>query len=478
MAFEKKTFDNSYFFTQFGEMDKHHKNITEFIIGSQRIENKNDNAFKGILEDIKRSQKTSVLYSILIRDDVVICMNKVEMPRAFKVFAAKDLKTDRSTKVFIDATGLISMANNGYYVCKKPDVFATYLFEALGWLLYNNDTMKIMNDSTVTINGTYSFAALCDYLIGYFRFFGYQENRQKVIYLCSLYYLIHIMGKDNDLYTQGLAAKVANITPSLASAYRLYYKEDTFKDIHTFITNLANVFKFKGLNTEVFVAKWIYLYGEGTQYACELFTSFCNLMIATYCGVYIVNQKKVESLCAKYMVNFVNAIMKLGVELYDKRFMMGEAELSEFNTIRSPEIIALAEARLRERVATFSKFDKNSCCSIGKAKSDIASLTGYYRSIDKPEKISTYILSDVRHCIAAMDRNKLTDDYEVGVLTEVIKGGKKYINSTDKGKILDEIRHAINTQNEYIVKIRLTDKELHTKLVKQVSELKKVRNLI
>lgn len=477
MAFEKKTFDNSFFFTQYGEMDKHHKNIAEFIIGAQRIEDKNGDAFRGILEDVKRSQKTSVLYSVLLRDDVVICVNKIEMPRAFKVFAAKDLKTDRQTKVFIDATGLISMVN-GYYVCKKPDVFATYLFQALGWLLYNNDTLKLMNDSTVTINGTYSFAALCDYLIGYFRFFGYQENRQKVIYLCSLYYLVHIMGKDNDLYTQGLAAKVANITPSLASAYKLYYTDDCFKDIHSFITNLASVFKFKGLTTEVFISKWIYLYGEGTQYACELFTGFTNLMIATYCGVYIVNQKKVESLCAKYMVNFVNAIMKLGVDLYDKRYMMGEAALNDLEVIKSKETIALAEARLREKTTTYSKFDKNSCSSVNKAKSDIASLTSYYRSIDKPQKISPTILSDIRLCIHNMDRKKLTDNYEVGVLTEVIKGGKKYLNSTDKSKILDEIKHAISTQNEFIIKIRLTDKELHSKLVKQVTELKKVRNLI
>ena len=248
--------------------------------------------------------------------------------------------------------------------------------------------------------------------------------------------------------------------------------------IDSFITNLAEVFKFNGLNTSVFVAKWIYLYGEGTQYACELFTAFSNLMIATYCGVYIVNQKKVESLCAKYMVNFVNAIMKLGVELYDKRFTMSESELSEAMTIRDKDVLALRETKLKEKLNTFSKFDKNSCCSAHKAKNDIASLTAYYRSIDKPQKISNYILSDVRHCINAMDRKKLTDDYEIGVLTEVIKGGKKYINATDKNKILDEIRHAISTQNEYIAKYRLSNKELFDKLVKQVTELKKVRNLI
>ena len=201
-------------------------------------------------------------------------------------------------------------------------------------------------------------------------------------------------------------------------------------------------------------------------------------MIATYCGVYIVNQKKVESLCAKYMVNFVNAIMKLGVDLYDKRYMMDEAALNDLEVIKSKETIALAEARLREKTTTYSKFDKNSCSSVNKAKSDIASLTSYYRSIDKPQKISPTILADVRLCIHNMDRKKLTDNYEVGVLTEVIKGGKKYLNSTDKSKILDEIKHAISTQNEFIIKIRLTDKELHSKLVKQVTELKKVRNLI
>ena len=92
----------------------------DFIIKAHRVEDKKSDAFRGIVEEVKRQQTNSILYTVLMMDSVKICINQYEMPRAFKVFDAKDPSNGRQPAVFIDATGIIEF-KNGYYVCKKID---------------------------------------------------------------------------------------------------------------------------------------------------------------------------------------------------------------------------------------------------------------------------------------------------------------------------------------------------------------------
>ena len=47
---------------------------------------------------------SSVLYTVLLLDNVQICINKSELPRAFKVFEAKDVLNGKKSTVFIDCT--------------------------------------------------------------------------------------------------------------------------------------------------------------------------------------------------------------------------------------------------------------------------------------------------------------------------------------------------------------------------------------
>ena len=107
--FKKKTYDNSYLFMT--EADKHHRAITNYIIKAERIEKEHD-AFKGIIEEVRKQQRSSILYTLLHSNKVVLCMHNQEMPRAFKVFAAKDLRFEGDVKIFIDVTNLITYKND------------------------------------------------------------------------------------------------------------------------------------------------------------------------------------------------------------------------------------------------------------------------------------------------------------------------------------------------------------------------------
>ena len=99
--------------------------LLEYILKCERINKKSD-AFKSVLNDVKVRQTTSVLYRILMMDNVVLCYGTSELPASFKVFTAKDLRSsNKERKVFIDVTGLIKL-KNGYFGCSSIDKLCAY----------------------------------------------------------------------------------------------------------------------------------------------------------------------------------------------------------------------------------------------------------------------------------------------------------------------------------------------------------------
>lgn len=317
MSFEIKTYKDSYLYNnkitkanQAGG-SKNNAVLKDFIMNAHRVEDKQAESFRGILEDVKRQQMSSVLYTVLLLDNVQICINKSELPRAFKVFEAKDVLNGKKSTVFIDCTGLIEY-KNGYYYCRKVDVFVTYLLEALIYILYRNANMKIMNNSNVTINATECYVSMFNFVLDYLRIIGYSENKNKISYLVALFFLTNMMSKPLDNYARSVAAAISGIDKKNIEAFNLYIDDGMFDDIDCFVTSIAHTFKLKGFTTEVFVSKWIYRFNIGTQYGCELFTSFANILACTYVGSYIVNQNQVEKCCGTAMVKFINEILKVG----------------------------------------------------------------------------------------------------------------------------------------------------------------------
>ena len=471
-TFKKQTYDNSYLFSLPGELDKHHKRIAEFILKAERIEVKSADNFRGVVEDVKRFQKSSVLYNILLREDVVLAYSVEALPQAFKVFSAKDLSKGGGNKVFIDVTGLITI-NNGTYVCKDIGKLCTYLFQAIVWLLYESNPLSLLNNSSITISATECFVSLFDYLIGYFRFYGYSENRNKILYIAALYFLIRLLGKDNDMYSKNLAAKISGVNKTSISAYELYYKPEDFANINTFITSLAKSFKLKGLTTEVFVAKWIYICGTGTEYAPELFTAFSNMIIGVYCGAYVVpNQKTIEAQTKSNMVKFATSIMKLAVDEFDTRKYMEATELDK--TIPRSQ----STMELLEKVNNLGK-NMNPITSFSDKESVIKEATeivDFYKSIDKKDKIGRKLEASFKLCAECASREPA--NYAPGSLKSILEKGKKYFGYEDKRNIYNTITESIRTIREYVDDIKDTDKALSDKLSETMIEFIECKSIV
>ena len=312
MKIEIKNYDSSFLYgkASYGKM------LYEYIIKSERID-KSSSEFDDIKYIIKRNQITSCLSSLLERESIVLTLPTKPMPRAFKIVAMKDVKEDKSTKVFIDCSEVIKY-QNGSYTMRNNDInkMISYLACALNTLIYHAKPSIILNNNQMITSSTTAFAKLCTNIIDYMRIGGVDNIRSKVLYLSALYYQVGILLKDDNETADQKAKKISTISMREAQLLRVQAPTSCFENIDTFVTCLAKVLKVENsLKIENFIDKWILLYGSGTQFATEIYTAFANLLINAYVGAYLNNQKQIETATGRNMVEYCNTLFKIGGEV-------------------------------------------------------------------------------------------------------------------------------------------------------------------
>lgn len=473
--FALKTYKDSYLYNKSDGsenlMKKHDKSLINFINSAERID-KDSDQFSGVVEDVKRQQTSSILYTVLMMPNVHLCINSVELPPAFKVFDAYDIKLDRRPAVFIDVTKLIVL-KNGYFVCKNIGKLVSYLFAALVYLTYRKDPVKLLNNSAISINGVECYVAMFNYILDYLRIIGYSANKEKISYLAGLFFLVNMMGKDLDSYTKNLAAKTAKVNPASISAYEYYIEDGIFDNIDNFITILAETFKLKGFTTEVFVQKWIYAFGNGSQYATELFSSFTVLMTYAFTGAYVINQKQIEKCCGQAMVKYCNALLIIGVDVFDVAKTMRESD----NILRDVRTLQLRESlRMRSQDTSDIAIMDEDYSNIENLKSKIKENVNFLKDSRQRNKISTFLEKCIAKCCDLMDDYILTgkEAYETGAIGVCVEAGRRYFDDNDHRKIYKLLSSKIGSYSEAMDNSR--EDEISKRYASAVVELRNVKN--
>lgn len=290
--------------------------LYQYIIKSERVD-KSHQGFEQIRYLVRRNQTTSCLGSLLDRQSLILMLPLKPMSRAFKVLAAKDVKEDGSTKVFIDVSGLITFSGNEYIIKNtNVETFISYLACALNTLIYHTDPKVILNNNQLISTSTEAFAKLSSNIIDYMRIGSVDNIRPKMMYISSIYYQVGMLLNSNTPTVQQKAIKISQLSQREADVINTIVLPDDYKNIDTFVKAIAKLLKIDSLlKVENFVDKWILLYGSGTQFASEIYTAFANLLINAYVGAYINNQKQIEKIAGRSMVEYCNALFKIGGDL-------------------------------------------------------------------------------------------------------------------------------------------------------------------
>ena len=307
-----KTYSDTYLYG----IGEYEKNLFKFLMESEVID-KNDPSFDDIKYDVKKRQVTSVLTKVLDSNNVVLLKHAAPLPRAFKVFVATDVRNgSKQKKVFIDVSDII-LNQDGRYTCpsKSIDILVSYLVSAMQSLIYQVQPNSLINNFKLTECGTICFSKLFTYVIDYLRIGGVDNIREKTTYLSSIYYQVSLLGLDLNDTVKSRALKLSGLSSRDTDILMINTDENSFDNINNFITTLAKIIKADSLKLDNFLDKWMHLYGSGTHFATELHPAFSSMLTNTYVGAYINNQKAIEKIVGRDMIDYSTALFKIGGEL-------------------------------------------------------------------------------------------------------------------------------------------------------------------
>lgn len=296
---------------------RYEQNIFKFFMASKVID-KNSEAFEDLRFNVKKLSPNTSIADTLDSPNVVLLYHDNPLPRAFKVFAAKDMKSgDKKLKVFIDMSDIISTKSGKIDVHPaNMDKFISFLAAAMMMRVYYSYPDKLFNSNRLMDSGTRCFADLVTYVIDYLRISGVDKLREKCKYMAAMYFQLNVLGRE---YTQSIETRAKNISGLSAKDIEvidvMLSDTNAYKDIKEFIAAISKVIRAEGLKLDVFVEKWISLFGSGTQFATEYFPAFSKMITDAYLGSYLNNQKTIEKVCGRSIVEYSVTLFNIGGEL-------------------------------------------------------------------------------------------------------------------------------------------------------------------
>lgn len=323
-----KTYSDTYLYQKY---PLYNKRLIDAIMKDPLIE-KTDESFKDVIYEIKRSRVSSDLLTILTSRNTILLNCVDPLPRAFKVFVARDIKSkEKNIKVFIDCTGVITKDKNYPQYLVNESKLISYLINAGISMIYHKDFNRIIGTSDI-ITFTEAFSKLFTFVIDYLTKVSIQETSKiKILYLSAMYFLCNILNFDPDnKRTVDIAKGVSQISEREANILNILMtkiedkmarpqarnSDNPYENIKTFIQALRKVMHFneKVITPDMVIERWMVQYGPGTVFGLEYFPAFSAMVTDAYIGGYLNQQKTIEKVLGTTLVS----LSKQAISLIDR----------------------------------------------------------------------------------------------------------------------------------------------------------------
>lgn len=305
-----KSFANTYLYNKASM--QYEKRLMDFIMKAEQV-NKLDPSFEDIKYEVKKRQVSNSLVKVLESNQVILMIQDIPLPKAFKVFCAKDVKGDGKMKIFIDADVIKKV--EGKYKCINVDILVAYLVSAMNTRIYYSDPKRLIMREEIIKNGASAFSSMFTYIVDYlYKISTISSTRDKCRYLSAMYYIQNLLQKDVTDSIKHACRNIAGISEREEELLLMQLPDNAFDNINFFIQAVAKVLRLPKLSLDSFLEKWLYIFGTGTQFALELYPAFATMMTNVYVGCYLNNQKTIEKVVGRDMVAFSTAILRVGAE--------------------------------------------------------------------------------------------------------------------------------------------------------------------
>lgn len=286
----------------YSKMNGYTKVMADAILHAKRIDRNTTEFAEDVGLEIKRSKAPIYLLKILNSKNTHLLQPENPLPKPIRVFAAKDIKGNKKINAFIDISNIITETNNNRYKV-NTSVLIAYLLSAKHNMMYYGIPGAFSNKSQLVLLETRAFAKLFTHVIDYLGNISViPENREKMMYLSAEYFLYnHLKLTDEDRIHE-IAMKVADITESQQNIFNIVSDGKDLKTLPGFVDTVKTIFKMNKLTLSLVIEKWMFLYGAATVLSLEFLPSFLTMITDAYSGVYLNNQKSIEKILAKDLV--------------------------------------------------------------------------------------------------------------------------------------------------------------------------------
>lgn len=321
-----KSYGDTYLYSKY---PLYSKKLTDAIMQDPLIDKKSE-AFQDVIYEVKRARVSDALVKILDSPNVILLDCDDPLPRAFKVFAAKDFRGDRKVKIFVDCTKVITKSKTSRDLIVDESKLISYLINAGVTMIYHKAHDNVLRRDSLIIEAATCFAKCFTYIIDYLIKISIQETSKiKVLYLSAMYFLTSVVGIDSTKAIN-IAKKIAEISDREAVMLNIlmdkatYVKgasereTDPYRDIKQFVRAMRTVMKFnaKIITEDIIVERWMMMFGPGTVLGLEYFPAFSAMMTDAYVGGHINQQKTIENVCktnmvtySKYAIDLINSVV-------------------------------------------------------------------------------------------------------------------------------------------------------------------------
>ena len=286
----------------YSKMNGYTKVMADAILHAKRIDRNTTEFAEDVGLEIKRSKAPIYLLKILNSKNTHLLQPENPLPKPIRVFAAKDIKSNKKINAFIDISNIITQTNNNRYKV-NTSVLIAYLLSAKHNMMYYGIPGAFSNKSQLVLLETRAFAKLFTHVIDYLGNISViPENREKMMYLSAEYFLYNQLKLTDEDKIHEIAMKVADINESQQNIFNIVSEGKDLKTLPGFVDTVKTIFKMNKLTLSLVIEKWMFLYGAATVLSLEFLPSFLTMITDAYSGVYLNNQKSIEKILAKDLV--------------------------------------------------------------------------------------------------------------------------------------------------------------------------------
>ena len=264
-----------------------------------------------IVYEIKRTRVNKNLLKVLTSPKTILIRPEKPMPKPFVVFVAKDPKAKNERHLFIDVSNCISTSSKGGYIVNSTRLIS-HLISGWSNMAYSAGQINPHSANKLESAAT-CFAKLFTHVIDYVgKISVVADARDKCMYLSTRYFFENLAQMNEDRSREIARKKVGwSEAKEGTMDYMLVSnkKDNPFANIRMFAHLMHETFKLEKLNLDGLVETWMYLYGPGTVFAIEYLPALMTMLTDAYTGGFINNQKTIEKICGKDMIDFSKSLI-------------------------------------------------------------------------------------------------------------------------------------------------------------------------